>query len=320
MTATPHDEHLRGERRGPALGSQASAFGLRRRTVATSAGRLVVRSGEAAGDTALILLHGAAGSWTTWTPLLRAAQRSGATLEDVIAVDLPGWGESSPSTSSLDIATLSRAVCEVAQESGYRRWIVVGHSLGGFLALDIAARTPTETQGVALVSPSGAAVLDAIRRPVRGGVALPGFAGMLLAMRVLADMGALGRSVVRAIHRAGMLRAFSSPLFADPAHVHHTVIDALADEVRPAAFADAARAAAGYDESIWRNIACPVRAMRGERDVFVGDADARAFAELIGDFAQTTVRSTGHFAHVERPEAVLPLLRTVAGNRALAGA
>lgn len=289
--------------------ADARAFGLRRRVVETSAGPLIVRASVvAAGTTATILLHGAAGSWTTWTPLLREAERAGTPLADVVAIDLPGWGDSRTSTAELDIARVSRAVCEVARALGYERWIVVGHSLGGFLALDIALRAASRTASVLLVSPSGPAVLDAVRRPLQGGGALPWFAGMLVAMRLLAALGGAGRRIVRVLHRAGVLRALSSPLFAAPAHVHHTVIDALADEVRPRAFVDAARAAARYDESLWQAITCPVRAVRGGRDVFVGDSDQAVFTALIPDFDETTVATAGHFAAVEQPGAVLGAL------------
>lgn len=289
---------------------------MRRRVMRTSAGNVVVRAGQATDDTATILLHGAAGSWTTWTPLLRAAARSGTPLGDVIAIDLPGWGETRPSAGT-DVALLSGAVREIAEMLGYRRWLLVGHSLGGFLALDLAARTPRRTAAVLLISPSGPAVLRAIRQVFRGGVALPGFAGMLLTMRLLATMGGFGAPLAGALHRAGMLGALSAPLFAAPDRVHPSVIDALAEEVRPRAFAAAARAAAAYDETTWGAIDCPVRSLRGERDVFVADSDAAGFAKLIPDFAQTTIPEAGHFAAIEQPEAVLDALRPLVRHAAV---
>lgn len=225
-------------------------------------------------------------------------------------MDLPGWGETRPSADT-DIALLSGAVREIAEALGYRRWVVVGHSLGGFLALDLAARTPRRTAAVLLISPSGPAVIRAIRQVIRGGVALPGFAGMLLTMRLLSAMGAFGAQLARALHRAGMLGVLSAPLFAAPDRVHPSVLDALAAEVRPRAFADAARAATSYDETSWGGIDCPVRSLRGERDVFVADTDADALARLIPDFAQATIPAAGHFAAVEQPEAVLEVLRTL---------
>ncbi|MDJ1113129.1 alpha/beta fold hydrolase [Microbacterium dauci] len=299
----------RDGRRGAALVADERMLGLRRRVVATSYGRVVARISPVTGDTALVLLHGAAGSWTTWTPLLRVAERAGTPLTGVIALDLPGWGESAPTRNPIDVPTMSAIVGEVVQALGYEQHIVVGHSLGGFLALDIAAGEPNRTRGALLVSASGPAVIDAIRRPVRGGLRLPGFAGMLLVMRGLAVIGATGTAFVRALGRGGFLRPLSAPLFAHPARVHRSVVDALAGEIRPASFAGGADAAASYDLERWRRIGCPVRAVSGERDVFVADSDAAALAELIPDFTHTTLPDAGHFAAVERPELVLHELR-----------
>ncbi|GAA1968085.1 alpha/beta hydrolase [Microbacterium deminutum] len=300
------------ERRSPALTANDRALGLRRQVVTTSWGRVIVRASAATGGTATILLHGAAGSWTTWTPLLLAAERSGNPLTNVVAIDLPGWGESRAPASGLDAARLSRVVCEVAGALGYRRWIVVGHSLGGFVALDLAACAPSHAAGVLLISPSGPAVIDAIRHTVRGWVTLPGFAGMLLIMHLLARLGAVGAHLVRALNSAGILRVLSAPLFAEPAHVHHSVIDAFSEELRPRAFIDAARAAAAYDVSTWRAITCPVLAVRGGRDLFVRDSDCTEFAKLIPDFTQVTVHTAGHFAAIEQPDAVLDTIRLLA--------
>jgi pimeloyl-ACP methyl ester carboxylesterase len=298
-----------GRRRGAALAADEHQVGLRRRVVATSVGRVVARVSAVTGDTALVLLHGAAGSWTTWTPLLRVAARAGTPLTGVIAFDLPGWGESAPPQNPIDVRTMSAVVREAVQSIGYERLIVVGHSLGGFIALDLAASEPTRVRGVVLVSASGPAVLDAIRRPVRGGLRLPGFAGMLLIMRGLAAIGAAGTAFVRTLGRAGLLRLFSAPLFAHPARVHRSVVDALADEVRPVSFAGAADAAAAYDLERWRRIDCPVRAVSGVRDVFVAETDAADLDALIPDFTHTTLPDAGHFAAVERPEQVLRELR-----------
>ena len=291
------------------LDTSGRALGLRREVVATPEGEIVVHASEPESGVAVVLLHGAAGSWTTWTPLLWAARRAGRPLRDVVAVDLPGWGESPLPASGLDIPRLSAAVVGALRSRGYDRWVLVGHSLGGALALDIAARFPDETGSVFLVSPSGPAVLDAVRRPIRGGLRLPGFAGMLLAMRVLAMLGSASAPLLRWLDRVGMLRALSSPLFARPAEVDDSVVSALAEEIRPLSFVAAARAAAAYDESAWRGIRCPVRSVRGARDVFVGADDGSFLASTIPDFRETVLDAAGHFAAIEQSDVVAAMLR-----------
>ena len=67
------------------LRTDGGGLGLRRLVVPTWVGDVVVRAGREAGGPATILLHGAAGSWTTWTPLIAASDLSGSPLTDVIA-------------------------------------------------------------------------------------------------------------------------------------------------------------------------------------------------------------------------------------------
>lgn len=285
------------------LRDRADALDLERRSPLRDVG---MHLGPSTGGPALLLLHGAAGSWTTWQPLLV----SRGDTSDVVAVDLPGWGDSGALTARSTEEVVD-ALVGCLHAEGYASWVVVGHSLGGFLALDLAARHPGETRGVVLVSPSGAAVVDAIRRPVRGGIRLPAFAGMLALMRLLSVWDRAGRGFVRFVGALGLLPLLTAPLFAerpDPA-----VAQAFADEVRPRSFARAARLAVAYDRSRWEAITCPVRSVRGAHDVFAGDADTADLAARIDGFQEERVSGAGHFAHVERPAAVLRALGAVRG-------
>lgn len=296
---------------GLPLVTDERALGLRRVTVETAVGPVVARIGAPGDAPGLVLIHGAAGSWTTWTPLLQAAAAAGRPLAGVVAVDLPGWGDSPAPRSPLDATSAAAAVAAVARSAGHERWTVAGHSLGGFVALQLAADEPSAADGVVLVSPTGPAVLRAVRRPVRGGLRLPWFAGMLLAMRALGALPQEGRPVLRALDRHGVLPVLSTPLFTDRGAVHPSVPAALAHEIRPRAFVAATRAAGSADLSTWSRIRCPVRSVRGEHDVFVGRRDAADLTRLLPDFAETRVPDAGHFAAAERPDAVLAALDAV---------
>ncbi len=308
MTITWQPESAHGWAR---LETDAAALGLRRVEIPTALGTVVARVGVAASPVATVLLHGAAGSWTTWTPLLRAAAGSEDPIRNIVALDLPGWGESPFPSDGIDIERFSRAIREVVTRLGYERWVVVGHSLGGAMALDLAARFPDQTDSVLLVSPSGPAVFDAVRRPVHGGFGLPGFAGMFLAMRILSGLGDASAPLLRTLYRGGLLRLLSAPLFAPPRRIDPSVVHALADEIRPRSFIAASRAAAAYDESSWRGIRCSVRSVRGARDVFVGPDDGAGLAALIEDFDERVLPDAGHFAAVEQPAEVARLLRAI---------
>ena len=278
--------------------------------VPTAVGPVVVHAGRRTeGAVATVLLHGAAGSWTTWTPLLTAADRLGIPVDDVIAIDLPGWGESRDVVPSPpDVAD---AVAAATRALGYPRWQIVGHSLGAVVALDVAARFPTQTVAVGLVSPTGAAVRAAARRPLAGAARLPAFAGMVAAMAILRGLGPLSRPLLRGLRRTGLLRVLSRPLFRHPDRVDRSVSDALADEIRPAAFLAAARAARTHDDDAWRRITAPVRAVRGRHDVFAGRHDSREARRRIPDYRERVLDDSGHFAHVEQAYETLRALREV---------
>lgn len=288
----------------------ATTLGLRRMVVPTGVGPLAVRAGRASGSpVATVLLHGAAGSWATWAPMIAASDDVGPALSDIVALDLPGWGESpGPVPGPAELAV---AIAAVARAMGHPRWRVVGHSLGGVIALDVAARFPAETVAVGVVSPSGAGARAVARRPLVGGMRLPWLAGMVVAMRVLRALGPLARPLLRLLRRTGALRGLARPLFRHPERVDPAVSAALADEIRPSAFLAAAHLSRTHDDGVWRRIACPVRSVRGEHDVFVAAADARAWARLMRDFDDRVLADSGHFAHVEQPVQTLRALREV---------
>ena len=302
-------------------------FGLATSTLALRSGQVVVRHGRrTSSDTATILLHGAAGSWSTWTPLLRAdsdssadsdsadlnsAERPGGpTLTDLIIPDLPGWGDSPlpPDEHSLTIETMAQLVAESARALGYRRWVVIGHSMGGFIALELAAAAARETTFVGLVSATTFSVVESARHPLTRFGALPGYAALLQVMRVLSLAGSAGTAFVRGLHRMSLLRPLVAPLFSHPRLVGASVIAALGAEARPRAFALASALAAGYDPGRWSRIACPVRGVHGDGDVFVARSDIARLRDVIPDFSAQALQDTGHFGHIERPEATLRML------------
>lgn len=276
-------------------------------TIATPAGPVVVRHTRRTNRTATILLHGAAGSWTTWLPAIEAAGGADA-LDDLIVPDLPGWGDSPADVSRLDAESLAHAVAVTARALGYGHWQVVGHSLGGFVALELAAQEPAATVSVLLVS---ATTLGGRGdRLGRFGLLLasPGLALMLAGMRLLAAAGAAAAPFVRALDRLGLLAPLVSPLFAmrQPLTVHE-----LARDLRPSAFVRAVACARRYPAAErWSRIVCPVLSVRGDRDVFVSAEDDAGLAAIIPSFSALTLPHTGHFGHVERPRVIAGALHS----------
>ncbi|MFT7765351.1 alpha/beta fold hydrolase [Clavibacter tessellarius] len=293
------------------------ASGLVRGTTPTPLGVVLHHHPARRGsDTATVLLHGAAGSWTTWTPLLGTAREAGAPFADVVAIDLPGWGGSPLDAADADatVDAIADAVTRVVDGLGYARWRLVGHSMGGFIALHLAARDPARAESVALVSPTTYSVIRSVAHPVRAFRVIPGFTMMLGIMRTTRRLGHPGTALIRGVGRVRLMRAIALPLFAHGWRVRRSIVDAIATEARPRAFSLAAEVTRGYDaDGLWSRIVCPVVAVRGDDDVFVSRDDLDRLARAVPDLRHAVIPDAGHFAHVERPAETLRALGLLRG-------
>ncbi len=286
-------------------------FGLATSTVTGALGSCVVRHPRVRSSVrATVFLHGAAGSWTTWTPLLAAARDLGVELGDTVLLDLPGWGDATLEVAGGEtVDAIASLIREAVESLGYTEWDLVGHSLGGFVALHLASIWPECVLSVGMVSGTTFSVIRTVERPVRRFGELPGFVMLWRAMQVLARLGRGGTALVRGIGAIGLLRAATFPLFRHWREVPRSQGRALARELRPRAFATAAAATRGYDaDGMWSRIQCPVRASRGDRDVFVTQDDLAHLSRILPQTVSSVIPDCGHFGAVERPAAVLVAL------------
>jgi pimeloyl-ACP methyl ester carboxylesterase len=112
---------------------------------------MAIAYSRAGSGPALVLVHGLGGSRLIWEPVtdLLAAER------DVIAVDMPGFGESdvlSPDVPPTP-ANLGVAIGEFCVELGLERYHLAGNSLGAWAALELAKSGSAAS--VLAISPAG---------------------------------------------------------------------------------------------------------------------------------------------------------------------
>lgn len=235
----------------------------------------------------IVLLHGLGDGANIWRPMMA----SWKTPLPVLALDLPGHG-GSPwlGSAPYEIRTLARRVAEALAEQGLHRPVLVGHSLGARIAVELASTQAIDPAATILVD-MNAGDSDAVRQAVRahldvlmeGAPSLAALEQLLLARLPLADHWAVS-TVVRAsaVEAGGRWRM---PL--DPA-----VIGLVAPSQ-------------GQSE-IWRHLAGirgPAALIRG---AFSGVMDRRMAARI----AQTlpwrpaiveTVDDAGHAIPLEQP-------------------
>lgn len=84
----------------------------------------------------LLLVHGLGAGWRSWSPILDDLAKS----REVIAVDLPGFGETPRQNGEVSIATLTDSVADFIREQDLHGVSTAGQSMGGRIVLELARR------------------------------------------------------------------------------------------------------------------------------------------------------------------------------------
>lgn len=130
--------------------------GIEERQIPLGDGRdlFAILAGPKDASPPLVFLHGLGGSQATWMTLL-------ADLVDryrVAAFDLPGHGQSDkpdPAAADYSVAGLTTTVIQGIEALGLEPVVLVGHSLGGAIAMRIALERPEIVRGLVLVDSAG---------------------------------------------------------------------------------------------------------------------------------------------------------------------
>jgi len=99
------------------------------------------------GGPPLLLVHGFGNDHTSFEPQVEHFRRA----RRVVAVDLRGHGASDAPRQAYTIAGFADDLAWLCEQLGLYRPLVVGHSLGGLVALELGARWPELVAGIALL-------------------------------------------------------------------------------------------------------------------------------------------------------------------------
>jgi pyruvate dehydrogenase E2 component (dihydrolipoamide acetyltransferase) len=114
-------------------------------------GRKISYAGAGQDGDVVLLVHGYGGDRNSWLFL----QEPLAARYQVYALDLPGHGTSAKDVGEGSLSVLADAVTGVLDALGAERAHLVGHSMGGAVALAAAARDPARIASLTLIAPSG---------------------------------------------------------------------------------------------------------------------------------------------------------------------
>jgi pimeloyl-ACP methyl ester carboxylesterase len=237
----------------------------------------------------LVLVHGlggAASNWCELVPLLAPRFR-------LLVVDLPGHGGSSPLPSAPTLSPFADAVFRIAESEELLPAAVVGHSLGGLVALRLALRRPQAVRALVLAAAAGISSPSRIRET-------------LVTLLVLTRPARLVAPYRRLIARVGWLRypVLGYWEVSDPPALSPRAVEGfLAGPALHTDIADAGRALVAADPRLELDrIHCPTLVLWGARDHMVPLEDGIDYARRLRAPLRV-IPDCGHLLIGERPGA-----------------
>lgn len=253
---------------------------------------------EGQGD-AILLLHGMAGSSQTWRSVIRPLSRK----YRVIAPDLLGHGSSAKPRSDYSLGAFAVLLRDLLDELGVARATVVGHSLGGGVAMQFVYQHPDYCERLVLIGSGG------LGPDVGWTLRLLSAPGAELIMPIIAPQPVLtaGEKVRSWFAKMGI----ESPRGGEIWNAYSSFSDA---ETRQA-FLRTLRSVVDYRgqavSALNRlNVRAdmPIMAIWGEQDAIIPVQHAYAALEARPDARIEVMPGVGHFPQVERPTEVVDLI------------
>jgi pimeloyl-ACP methyl ester carboxylesterase len=248
-----------------------------------------------------VFCHGLFGQGKNWTQIAKVvAQR-----HRVILLDMPQHGRS-PWTADFDYLD---AADQVAASLPAERVALVGHSMGGKIAMVLALRHPERVDRLCVVDVSPVAY-DSAREFPRYVEAMRSLDLHRLTSRADADAAMTAAApdpVVRGFLLQNLRRHHDSRQDG-PGWYWQPNLEVIGDRLEVITGWPAGRLAdvAPYDG--------PVLWVRGERSGYVGEEHAEAMSALFPRVRKVTVKGSGHWVHSEQPEAFTSVIRVFLGD------
>ena len=241
----------------------------------------------------LLLIHGIGGHWRSWEPVLdRLAEE-----HRVVAVDLPGHGGSSKGAGDYSLGAHANTVRDLMAALEIERATVIGHSLGGGVAMQFAYQFPERCERLVLVSSGGLG-------PDLGlGLRLAALPGSELFFRLAAPPARMLLNLAWPLERALLIRPTAA------AKHYARGFAALADARTRAAFLGTLRGVVGRGgqlvdarDRLYLAEHMPTLIVWGERDRVLPVSHGRAAQEAMPGSRLELFEGAGHIPQLDDPE------------------
>jgi pimeloyl-ACP methyl ester carboxylesterase len=245
---------------------------IEKKTCLAPDGVTIVYSAAGSGEPALVFIHGGLAERSFYDSQLKAF----AGRHRVIALDLPGHGESGSNRKKWGLPEFGADVRAVVEAEKLKKVVIIGNSLGGPVAIEAALLLPGKAIGVVGVDTFQS--LDYKITPEEARQRAEAFRQ---------DYSGSVKEMVRALFHPD----------ADPALVADA--ERRMAHTPPEAAYSMFMSMAGYDNgAAVRKLTVPLRAINGD----LYPTDIQAVRKVKADFDAVILPHTGHYPMIERPE------------------
>jgi len=246
-------------------------------------------SGTGGAGPPLLFIHGLSGLWQNWLLTIPAFMGT----HRCIAADLPGFGASQMPAGEISIRGYARIVDRLCDRLGVDGPVVIGNSMGGFVAAELALSFPTRIDKLVLVSAAGLSIEHLRRQP------------LLTAARLLTAVSARtgARASLPVVRRPRLRRMVLQGVVRYPERLSPALAWELVQGADKPGFMPALEALMGYSfRDRLSGIEVPTLIVWGRNDMLVPVGDAARYERLIGANARSVIfEDTGHVSMIERP-------------------
>ena len=248
----------------------------------------------------LVLIHGITGSSDTWLDVLEPL----AERYTVVAPDLLGHGQSAKPRGDYSLGAYASGLRDLLTALGHEKGTIVGHSLGGGVAMQLAYQFPDRCQRLVLVSSGG---LGREVHLLLRAASLPGsefVLPLLAANRVLSAGAAFGAALRRVGLRAGpdleeLWRGFSS---LGDTEARGAFVHTLRGVIEPGG------QRVDASDRLYLAERVPVMLMWGGRDRIIPVGHGEAASEIVPGSRFEVFPDAGHFPHRDDPRGFVKVL------------
>lgn len=253
------------------------------------------------GRSVVVLLHGNFATSRWWKLVLERVPKRFT----IYAPTLRGFGETKSPAHARSIHELAHDVRAFARGLGLRRFHLVGHSLGGAVALQYALSWPETLHGLGLVAPAPGDGLEAMRSRTDGFGRLLAWTDPVWPTSRMALASALAWGRIFGGYRLSIAHALARMMpSADPATVDFNALVADAASVTDGVLIDIYEALRHWDvRPLLASLDVRTRILAGRRDALVSLASLEALAGALPRAQLDVWDGVGHSPQLEDPDA-----------------